>query len=296
MIWLSSPIPAGAWSSPGHMIVACWAFNELTPGQQDRLVAMLQDNPDYPSWKDDYDNGKGDVPLPLYTVMRASTWPDEIKHRGGPYDFPNWHFVDYPLLAPDFAMQPSPLPNDDILFALKQCDSILTNGASTGEEKAVYLSYLIHLLGDIHQPLHCATWIDVDHPAPKGDQGGNLVYLRPSTKGVKLHSFVDGQFGSSTQPDAREQKNQYTLLKASHPRSDYASLIQTDATPESWSLESRALALNKVYLSGTLILTSKAGTSQNPPHGYVHNVKGLAEDQVALAGYRLADLLKKYLP
>jgi hypothetical protein len=89
--------------------------------------------------------------------MRSSTWPDEIRRSGNQYDYPNWHFIDYPLRPPAFPLEPSPKPTDDVLFGVAQCERTLSDTNADPELRAVYLSYLIHLIGDMHQPLHCAS-------------------------------------------------------------------------------------------------------------------------------------------
>ena len=89
--------------------------------------------------------------LPAYVFMRSSSWPDEIRRSGSLYDHPNWHFIDYPLRPPDFALEPDPLPTDNVLYGIAQCEKVLTDTNAGAELRAVYLSYLIHLVGDMHQ-------------------------------------------------------------------------------------------------------------------------------------------------
>jgi hypothetical protein len=96
--------------------------------------------------------------------MRASTWPDEIHHRGNPYDHPDWLFVDYPLKPPLFPVEPGPEPNNDALYGIAQAKKALADSKTSPEERAVYLSWLIHLVGDMHQPLHCGTIFDSTFP------------------------------------------------------------------------------------------------------------------------------------
>ncbi len=157
---------------------------------------------------------------------------------------------------------------------------------NSADVRAVYLSWLIHLVGDLHQPLHCATLVTIDYPAPIGDKGGNLFYIRPSTTGVKLHSTWDQAFGSSI--DFRTQYNDATQIRSAHSRSSLAELTQA-ATPKEWSKESRLIAIDSGYLQGNLQGSKTAGGAVAPPANYTQNLKTVAEKRAALAGYRLAD-------
>jgi len=154
------------------------------------------------------------------------------------------------------------------------------------EARAVYLSWLIHLVGDLHQPLHCATLVNDKYPAPIGDKGGNNFYIRPPKKGVKLHSVWDQALGSSIRFDV--QYNYATELRTANPRSGLSELTKA-ATPKDWSLESRQAAIDNGYLGGKLQGNTTAGAAVAPPDDYTKKLKDVAEHRASLAGYRLAD-------
>jgi hypothetical protein len=59
--------------------------------------------------------------------MRSSTWPDEIRRSGNKYDHPNWHFIDYPIRPPAFALEPDARPTDNVLFGISECEKALSN-------------------------------------------------------------------------------------------------------------------------------------------------------------------------
>ena len=86
------------------------------------------------------------------SMASASTWADEIKSDPLYQKYSPWHYVNMPL---DMEYENSKKnPKGDIVFALKQSIKILKNPDSAIEEKSFYLKFLIHLVGDIHQPLH----------------------------------------------------------------------------------------------------------------------------------------------
>jgi hypothetical protein len=281
-----------AWSSPGHMVIAAMAYRELPADERISVNEMLKHHPDYESWKANYLASSSDFDFDTFIFMRASVWPDEIRRRGSPYDHPEWHYIDYPLEPPTFPEKPSPSPTNDILFGISQSETILKDSNSPPELRAVYLSWLIHLVGDIHQPLHCATLVSGDYFAPVGDKGGNDFYVRPAEAPVKLHSMWDQALGSAV--NVRAQFNYATAIYAAYPQTNLFELSKYK-TPDSWSMESRAIAIEDVYLRGNLKGSKEAANAPPLPDDYTQKMKMIAERQAALAGFRLADEIKKYV-
>jgi hypothetical protein len=278
-----------AWDSAGHQLIAAEAYRALSPELKAQAIEVLKSHPDYAKWQAAYHtNASFDVYA--YVFMRSSTWPDEIRRSGNKYDHPNWHFIDYPLNPPDFPVLPGPKPDDDVLFGVAQCEKVLSDTNADSELRAAYLSYLIHLVGYMHQPLHCASLFTAAYPT--GDRGGNSFFVMPAQAGIPLHSLWDGLLGSSANP--RTQWNDAIKIDAQYPRTALPELA-AHTTPKEWSLESRELAVDKAYLKGEL----KGGTTRNNapklPDDYTKQAKEVAEKQAALAGYRLADEIQKYL-
>lgn len=296
---VAASTPAFAWSGPGHMIVAAWAYKELTPAEQQKLDAILQKHPSFARWQRDFPRNVPGLTMNLYAVMAASLYPDQIRDHNNPATFPNWHFVDYPLRPPTFPFQGAPAPQDDVLFGIGRSEAAIKGAHSTGSDRAVMASFLIHLVGDIHQPLHCATLFNQDFQPPEGDRGGNKVFVRAAAgrAAIKLHSFWDGQLGTGQTADythVRSAVNEASALRAAFPRSGLPELTQ-HTSPKSWSLESRLHAINDAYLSGNLHYGTTEATAKTLPVGYSGKAKQLCEHRLALAAYRLADRLKRNL-
>jgi hypothetical protein len=282
-----------AWSGPGHMVIAAEAYRQLSPALQARVTEILKSHPDYAKWLTSNAKAENAMDLPLYIFMRASTWPDEIRRGGGAdsqYDHPHWHYIDYPLRPPTFPMEPAPSPDDDVLYGVAQCEKFLSDPATAPELKAVYLSYLIHLVGDMHQPLHCCSLFTDAYP--RGDKGGNDFYVMPASRGIRLHSLWDQLLGSRIHPQT--QLNDAVRIESEHPRNSLPELTK-DTTPKSWSLESRQLAIDVAYLHGELKGGTSEETAQPLPAGYTKTAKTVAEKQAALAGDRLADEISTFV-
>jgi hypothetical protein len=297
---LAAPRAARAWNATGHMTVAALAHAQLSSHTRQRLVALLQHHPDYATWRSQLPGGTDPS---LYLLMRAATWPDDIRRTGSPYDHPNWHFVDYPLRPPAFPMEGRPKPDDDILFALERCDRVLRDTKRPAAERAAYLCWLVHLIGDIHQPLHCGSLFDARFP--EGDRGGNLLFVSVSDGPIPLHRFWDNLLGENQEPAAILTLASSLRADSSLARAQLPELAQ-DRTPVSWSLETRSEAINWAYLRGTLQAAAATltpeGRTRPPetapalPESYQQHARALANRRIVLAGDRLADTLTGLFP
>lgn len=275
-----------AWSGAGHMVIAAETWNEIPPAIRAKATEILKAHPDYSKWKASFDGEARGLDLDEFVFLRASVWPDEIRRHGSKYDHPHWHFVDYALRPPSFPLEAEPAPDDDILFGIEQCEKTLSGTNAPAEDRAACLSWLIHLIGDLHQPLHCASFFGEAYP--HGDKGGNEFYVKPATRGLKLHSFWDGLLGTSAK--VQPQINYAAQIQQTYPRRSLKEL--KSKTPRMWSLEGRTLAVEKAYLLGRLKGGVDEDTAPALPDGYTRTAKDIAERRAALAGYRLADTVR----
>lgn len=289
-----------AWNSVGHMAVAYSAYQQLSPAEQARVSVLLKLNPYYAKWLTYIPAGTPGADRDLYVFMMAATWPDEIKAMGSGYtgnDTPPkgeavalnigysdkqahkyWHFVNTPFSLDGTALPPVGGPNAaEKIGVFKQALA----GSETDAVKSYDLVWLLHLVGDVHQPLHCAT--RVSKAAPHGDLGGNSVVVAGPSK--ELHAFWDDAVGLG------DTQNYMTTVKVGQnlPKAD-ASLAG-DADENHWAAESFALAKSSVYLT-------PVGPGLGPytlDATYTANTEKIAEQRIALAGARLASLLKTAL-
>jgi len=173
---------------------------------------------------------------------------------------------------------------------------ILVN-ENDAERKAIALSWLFHLVGDVHQPLHTAQLFTVEYP--NGDRGGNEICVRVTQgrQATDLHRFWDGVI-TSTQNLTRLRNDATTLRnRQEFQRSQLTELANTSF--ESWAKESYEIATKIAYRNGGQIGIPKGGNKEcrdvqaTPllPAGYVVSTRWIADRRMILAGYRLADLL-----
>jgi len=117
--------------------------------------------------------------------MLAPRWADDIRSRDKAQHRALWHYVNFPF-KPD--TQPSSVQTNspqavNILTALAENERIVKTEPDP-IQKAIALTWLFHLVGDIHQPLHSVQIFTTDFP--NGDRGGNLICVRPSETGKPL--------------------------------------------------------------------------------------------------------------
>ncbi len=275
-----------AWSANGHMVIAAAAWRELSPAVQRHVSEILKAHPDYRDWQRDFARDSQGLDLALYLVLRASAWPDEIRRQGGAYDHPRWHYINHPLRAPRFRRESASPGDDDILQGIAESEKALTDRRSAPAARAAALAWLIHLTGDLHQPLHCASLFSPEFP--EGDEGGNRFWIKPADRAIPLHSFWDGLLG--TRHDPRAAVNEAIRISSEHPRRSLAEL-KRETTPEQWSVASRTLALDEAYRHSKLKPGTTPENARPLPPDYPAKAKIAAERQAALAGHRLADEL-----
>ena len=283
------------------MIVTALAYDQLTPAEREKFDAILRGHAKYAVWKKMYpETGLAELPLEKFVAMLASLYPDEIRNHDNPETFPEWHYIDYPLLPPDFPLKPAPNPGDDVIAGIAKSAKAVKGLTKIFDIKAraKMLSFLLHLVGDIHQPMHCETLFDDNFKEPDGDRGGNNAWVKPpGGHAIKLHAFWDQLFGSGGQlfhpipiTMILASAHRASELAPKFPRTALSELTK-HTTPLGWSHESRALAISDGWRKHTLKYGLTEATAGELPADYEEKAHAIADRQIALAGHRLADHL-----
>ena len=301
--------PAQAWNDTGHMVVALIAYRRLSDSQKQQVTEILKAHPHYKLFllagkPDDVDAGE-------WAFMKAATWPDFIRPYGGKpeeitkYHHGPWHYVDFPFVAPnnkDVVGIVAAKPNEpNLLTVMPDCVAKLTRSDSTAEERAINLCWILHLVGDVHQPLHTVSMYSEDYK--HGDMGGNALAIRSRGTPMNLHAYWDDLLGTGKTYLAIDQIATTITASSVH---DPTKMPELKKHPNlaSWAAESHDLAVALAYLNGDLKTASwrawenrqiQSDDIPELPPGYEANARDLACRRVALAGYRLADLLGQSL-
>jgi hypothetical protein len=307
-----SAAPAFAWNSLGHKTVAEIAWQQLEPVQRKTIVDTLRRHPEFDAYftkKMDDNALTGDKAVEDHWIFQqAATWPDLVRKKKG--DQPSWHYIDLPqfLDASDqmaFAKRlpvnistdypgRTPLKEMNVVQAIAYCQTML-KGKAGPDVKAQAYCWLLHLVGDIHQPLHCTALFSVDH-FPKGDEGGNKILI---TKGKNLHSLWDGLLGK--QYYMRNVAKAVAELSDRERFGNVWDLSAKETDPIQWAKESHDLAEAVVYDDAILnaVRSSQSGEKMTPvelPVEYYKAAGEQARKRVLAAGLRLGALLKTVNP
>ena len=284
-----APSSALAWNAAGHRLVAAIAWEHLRPEVRGEVSLLLRQHPDHDRWL----KKAGEEDRERRIFIEASTWPDDIRKDQRFYSAGNddptptlpgftdmerrrsWHYVNIPLNATPEAI---PLSGqiDRQLVALTK-----TLGApDAGAERTYALPWIIHLVGDAHQPLHTSIRLDA---GGKWDKLGNGLEVRNpfnSRKPVStLHAFWDDLPGPPWLRGDRLDQASRALMEA-HPRP------ARSASSQRWIEESWQIARDSAYPPENAAMPTITET-------FFDKSREIANRRVAQASYRLADLLNQ---
>jgi hypothetical protein len=261
---LCLPRIAMAWNELAHMVIADIAYDRLNPvtrAEVDQLQRAFAQ--EYPS---------------MNSVALMASWPDEL-HAPRVETFSHWHYIDNAFSSDGTALK-NLSDTDNAVWALKNIVNALNYTKGNRFERARFLAFFMHIVGDLHQPLHTVSRISAEHP--DGDAGGNLFVIRFNHETTNLHRLWDDgadDFSGSTNPQLAE-----TLAKViiqNYPPTYFGNAVN-DLNVDDWLSEGMNSAVNEVY-----------HTSENrqPSRKYLKMLRKTAVERVALAGYRLANWL-----
>jgi hypothetical protein len=293
------PASAFAWNAKGHMVSARLAWRQLTDGQRTKVSALLKKHPHYAEYLA-AQRPEG-FTEEEWAFMRAATWADWVRSRHREFDHPTRHYINYPIVPPgsafDAAKFEPPAGQENAVNQFGVCLDNFRNGSD--EDKAVYLTWIFHLVGDIHQPLHCTAVFS--ERFPNGDRGGNLALIRIQSSPINLHSFWDGLLGNDTTVSGIGTDVFEIEAVLKDKAADIQKEIDAHQTFESWAREGLELSKRVVYLNGELKVAASGeqrGDEEVPqaPDGYASACGRTARVQIGKAGLRLAVQLKKLFP
>lgn len=248
------------WNALGHRLVAQIAYNHLTT--QAKLIFERY-------------NHALDKVYRKQNLVNAAAWLDSLRDQE---KLLQKHYINLP-----FSLDRTPLksPNTvNAISAIEEAQVVLQNPEATEFDKGFSLRIVLHVVGDIHQPLHAVSQYSIAHP--HGDKGGNLFYLGRNRIGNNLHVYWDkgGGYLSKKRYSPHQLANKARQIEKKWP----CKTKNMNLNVKNWAQESFQLAINQAY---------QLKRGQKPNKSYQSMVKRLTEERIALAGCRLAALLNK---
>jgi len=231
------------WGTTGHRTVGKIAEKHLSKKTKKQIDKLL----------------KGE------SLAFVSTFGDEIKSDKRYGSFYSWHFVNFPF---DTKYEDSNKnPKGDIVMGINYCIDVLKDRNSNEDDKIFYLKFLVHLMGDLHQPLHVGR---------AEDKGGNDIQVKWHNKSTNLHRVWDSDMiGSWNMSYLELALNAKKLSKQQIDSIKKGNVLD-------WTYESQKLA-KQVYNS------VKTGEKLGYKYSYEHF--GMVRSQLQKAGIRLAKIL-----
>jgi hypothetical protein len=253
------------WGETGHVIVAMIAEKHLKQNAKHGIAELL---------------GTQRISSPAVAV-----WADKIRHvKVFEKKFPKngqWHYVDIPFDAKEFDPARDCKTGNCVIDKIAHFQKVLADHDASKEDRIAALKFLVHFVGDMHQPLHCAE--------RNGDRGGNQLKVHINgthDRETNLHSLWDT----------------FLVTEAMHGlgNADYVQRIDADVTSElkkawakgdvkSWAWEAHQLAVTKAYTdsSGKVFPMTHAEVDD----AYLSDRKIVVETQLKRGGIRLAKVL-----
>lgn len=303
------------WGDDGHRLVARIAAQAVSPATRTRLVELLSIDPACAK-----ENGLE------HQLACVASWADPPLKDQRPYTA-NWHFVDIPLISTPtqptvFQTHPLNLSEqcemqdrgDCAILALRRLQFVLANGREAPVSRLEALKFIVHIIGDVHQPMHDVTHKLVADPMTAaddlGDLGGNFKAVRWLGADINprwnsqwnLHSVWDEGVLDRLVTESGNNKEKYvaTLLKRARDVTAAQKAEWTKGDVGQWVVEGYQLAVTVAYgRLPTYDPTYQYKTSNGSPRkgGYVltadyfHAVSGPVEEQLVRGGLRLASAL-----
>ena len=293
-----------AWDAPGHEVISLIAENRLNPKARQAVDDLAQ---------------ALSSPARHYDAVTMACWMDDLRNNAIALPdhgrFFTWHYIDIGIEPGD--PTPSFVPGNDNEFqgnavqGLKRALVVLQGGTDPYvKTKAAACAMVMHLVGDIHQPLHAATHY---YYTPGGwlhhDAGGNKEYVvngPPEDVHFNLHRFwdsawrasfddatgrvvIDERFGEYGQRDPDPEAVQEAAQAMAQPPPANVNL-QTDF--DAWARESNRVARDFAYREITATENKQYCRLSS---AYVARAGALARERLVVAAWRLANLLNEML-
>jgi hypothetical protein len=236
--------PAFGWGQTGHRVIGQIAENHLSRKAKKNIEKIL-----------------GDESLAIVSI-----WMDEVRSDRAYDHTHDWHWVSIPDNSTYDACEKN--SDGDVIEAIGRMKEILMADDASLEKKKEALKFMVHLVGDLHQPLHVGNGMD---------KGGNDVKIKWFYKSSNLHRIWDSGI-------IDKKGLSYTELATSidHATKEEISDWQK-GNPKDWAQECMGLR-SQVYA---------IGEKDNLSYQYMYKNWGLVQDQLEKAGVRLAGLLNE---
>jgi hypothetical protein len=246
-----------AWGPKGHEVVGTIAQQLLNDDTEKAVKDLL-----------------GDV-----TLASVANWADDVRHTSQyAYSAP-YHYADMPRGVDEFDLSRDCPAEGCVVQAINDYCAVLADTSKPKDKRAEALKFLVHFVGDIHQPLH-AGYAD--------DKGGNSISVRLFNKKTNLHSVWDSGLIDHQGKDADTLASDLLSKLNATKTAKWTAVLD----PSDWATESHGLAVSHAYAhpNGSPVLAN-----ENLGTDYYDDGIDVVNEQLSKAGVRLAAILNHAL-
>ncbi|CAN7288827.1 hypothetical protein LJR225_001499 [Phenylobacterium sp. LjRoot225] len=287
---------AQAWTRPGHMVTAAIALDDIQRRRPDllpQLSALLEAHPDRGPFQVAADRALG-AERSRRMFLECARWPDDVRQT--PADHPPRHIAfsavaaaDAPPAARKAAAAKRGTVEGEALQALALDLRTLADHNATAGERAQSMCWAIHVLGDLHQPLHTAT--PYSAAFPNGDPGAAGARVRDPLGGgiISLHWLWDDAVNRSGRIEDVDRRA--AELEAAYPRAalpELAAPFDLRQGPDAVWRETFAIAEAFAAREDIPITASESAAPEIAPAVWAA-LRRQAERRAAIAGYRISE-------
>ena len=287
-----NPINSVSWNDTGHRITAAIAWDYLTPTAKSNIINILKQAPGDSDLLDMYD--KNEEMAEKYFFMNAAYWPDVVRDRNKQNRYQKYHKATWHYIGTYWKQtEEGPVNTDGLLEDENVAERIeyfrnsLADPSTPTDEKAIQIAWILHLIGDIHNPLHNTS--RVTDETPDGDRGGNSFVLGDGYP-WNLHAYWDGIIDLSAPKSDETTEFDYYMTEVNkiteeHPKDDYIEFIENQDAYD-WNDEGKYITMTEVY-------PQDLKQNELPSKEYQERAYELAQQAMAVAGYRMAEFLNE---
>ena len=243
----SQSVSAFAWGRQGHIVIASVAQRALTPAAKRRVEALLALEPGA-------------------TLASIANWADTQRDR----DTGRWHYLNLPRDADCQYVAARDCPDGQCVLGAIQAQADRLGSTAPDLDRLEALKYLVHFVGDVHQPLHVGY---------ADDKGGNIYQVQAFGKGSNLHALWDTGLLRAIEPDAEVLTGQLLIGITA------ARVAAEPFAPAAWARESCAVVAQAGFYPPTHRL----------PDDYLQTYEPVVRQRLQAAGLRLAATLNRVL-
>lgn len=284
LLLIGVPAPAAAWDNRGHRLTGELAFDRLQardPAAVQAILTIMANHPDRARFERNLVGLAGEArSRRLFGLM--ARWPDDVRET--PRDRPEWHYAlkvvhGWTWLRWYIAGEAETQWAANLALA--------RNPAAAPAQRAVALCWLLHIGGDMHQPLHRGHRLDGGWL--KSDRAGTIAWVRrPTGLAMELHELWDKAFDPTGIGDGDENGDVDRLHGALAPR---AARLSSGGRFADWVGGSETLARTMAYSGPALLASHGPSDAPTMDAAYMARLHRLAEQRVIAAGVRMGGAL-----